>query len=84
MLAVAVILAIPLIAMRFTDEVEWRPFDFFVMGFILLGAGLVCESIIRKVTKIEYRIALCAATLASLVLIWELAVGVFGTPFAGS
>ncbi|KGO93494.1 hypothetical protein [Flavobacterium enshiense] len=84
-LAVAVLLFIPFTAMQFTDEVNWTLFDFIVAGVLLLGTGLMCEFVIRKVAKTEHRIALCGAVLAVLVLIWiELAVGIFGTPFAGS
>jgi ABC-type Mn2+/Zn2+ transport system permease subunit len=84
-LTVALLLLIPLIAMQFTDEVNWTLFDFLIAGVLLLGTGLLCELVMRKVTKIEYRIAICAVILAALILIWiELAVGIFGTPFAGS
>ncbi len=84
-LTVAFILLIPLIAMQFTDEVDWSPFDFVVMGSLLLGTGLMCELVLRKVKKIEHRIAICGVLLVALFLIWaELAVGIFGTPFAGS
>ncbi len=82
---VALLLLIPLIAMRFTNEVNWTLFDFVVMGILLLGTGLMCELVMRKVKKFEYRIAICAAILAAFLLVWvELAVGIFGTPFAGS
>ena len=84
-LTVALLLLIPLIAMQFTDEVNWTPFDFFVAGFLLLATGLMCELVIRKVNKIEHRIAICLAILAALLLIWaELAVGIFGTPLGGT
>ena len=84
-LTVVLLLLIPLIAMQFTDEVNWSLFDFIVAGVLLLGTGLMCELVMRKVNKIEYRIAICVAILAALLLIWvELAVGIFGTPFAGS
>ncbi len=84
-LTVALLLLIPLIAMQFTDEVNWTLFDFVVMGILLLGTGLMCELVMRKVKKIGYRIAICGALLLALLIIWaELAVGVFGTPFAGS
>jgi Kef-type K+ transport system membrane component KefB len=85
LLAVAVILLIPLIAMQFTPEVNWTLSDFVVMGALLLSTGLMCELVMRKVRSVKYRIAICIALLTVLVLIWiELAVGVFGTPFAGS
>ena len=81
---VALLLLIPLIAMQFTNEVNWTLFDFVAAGVLLLGTGLLCELVIRKVTNIKYRIAICAVLLAALILVWlELAVGIFGTPFAG-
>ncbi len=71
--------------MQFTDEVNWTLFDFVVMGILLLGTGLMCELVLRRVKKIGHRIAICGALLLALLIIWaELAVGVFGTPFAGS
>lgn len=84
-LTVAFLLLIPLIAMQFTNEVNWSLFDFVVMGVLLLGTGLMCELVLRKVNKMAHRIAICGALLVALFLIWaELAVGIFGTPFAGS
>jgi peptidoglycan/LPS O-acetylase OafA/YrhL len=85
MLAVAVLLLIPFVAMQFSNEVSWSVFDFIVAGVLLLGTGLLCELVIRKVKTAERRIAIIVVILAALLLIWaELAVGVFGTPFAGS
>lgn len=82
---VALLLLIPLVAMQFTNEVNWTLSDFVVMGVLLLGTGLLCELVMRKVNNIKYRVAICGVILAALVLIWiELAVGIFGTPFAGS
>lgn len=84
-LAVAILLLIPLTAMQFTDEVRWTRLDFAVAGVLLLGTGLMCELVLRVVKKFEYRLAICAAILALLAVVWiELAVGLFGTPFAGS
>lgn len=85
MLAVAILLLVPFVAMRFTDEVKWTPLDFIIAGVLLLGTGLVCEFVMRKVKKIQYRIAVCAVILAALLVVWaELAVGIIGTRFAGS
>ncbi len=84
-LTVALLLLVPFIAMQFTNEVNWSLFDFVVAGVLLLGTGLLCELVMRKVSKIGYRIAICVVLLTVLLLIWiELAVGIFGTPFAGS
>jgi len=84
-LTVVLLLMIPLIAMQFTNEVKWSFPDFIVAAVLLLGTGLMCEFVMRKVKKTGYRIAACAMVLTALVLVWlELAVGIFGTPFAGS
>lgn len=82
---VVLLLSIPFVAMQFTDEVKWSGFDFLVMGILLLGTGLICEWILRKVKARQNRIILCIVAVAVLILIWmELAVGIFGTPLAGS
>jgi len=84
-LTVVVLLLIPLIAMQFTNEVNWTLSDFVVAGALLLVTGFICEIVIRKVKKTNHRIILCGVILAALLLIWiELAVGIFGTPLAGS
>jgi peptidoglycan/LPS O-acetylase OafA/YrhL len=83
--AVTFILLIPFVSMQFTNEVNWTLSDFVIAGVLLLGTGLACELVIRNVKKINYRIAICAIILALLILTWiELAVGIFGTPFAGN
>ena len=79
------LLLIPLVAMNFTDEVNWKVFDFLVAGILLIGTGLIFEFILRKIRTIQYRILFITGLLLALILIWaELAVGIFGTPFAGS
>ncbi len=83
--AVAILLLIPLIAMQFTNEVDWDITDFTIMGILLLSTGLLCEFVMRKVNGVIYRIVICGAILLAFFLIWaELAVGIFGSPFAGS
>lgn len=83
--SVAVLLMIPFVAMQFTAEVNWSPFDFVVAGVLLLGTGLLCELVFVRVKTRNARIVLCGLLLFILFLVWaELAVGIFGTPFAGS
>lgn len=83
--AVAVLLMVPMVAMLFTDEVNWSPFDFIVAAVLLLGTGFLCELVLWKVKTTSARIALCGILLLLLFMVWaELAVGVFGTRFAGS
>ncbi|NPD86795.1 hypothetical protein HNS38_18680 [Lentimicrobium sp. L6] len=78
------ILLIPLIAMQFTEEVNWSIGDFIVAGVLLLGTGLLFELIIRKVKEPKYRIIIYISILILLFLVWaELAVGIFGTSIGG-
>jgi hypothetical protein len=75
---VAILLLIPLIAMQCTDDVNWTLLDFIVAGVLLLATGLMCELVLRKVTSIRLRIAICAALLILLPINSEPAVGIFG------
>jgi len=85
LLFITFLLFIPLIAMQFTNEVDWTLFDFVVAGILLFGIGLIFNLVVRKIKNIKYRIAICVALLIVLLLIWaELAVGIFNTPFSGS
>jgi hypothetical protein len=78
--AVALILLVPLIAMQFTDEVAWSPFDFAVAGALLFGTGLAFELITRQAGANAYRAAVGVALLAALLLVWiNLAVGIIGS-----
>lgn len=80
----ALILAVPLIAMIFTDEVQWDLKDFIVIGGLLLGTGLLFEVISSKVAR-KYRAIVAIAAVLFVLLVWaELAVSVFGSSFAGN
>lgn len=81
----ATLILIPFIAMQFTNEVNWSAFDFLVIGILLTGTGLLIELVLRTIKTTTGRIIICAVILFLFFLIWaELAVGIFGTPFAGS
>ena len=82
---VGTILLIPFIAMQLTNEVNWSLFDFIIMGAMLTITGLLGEIIFKKVKKYKNRVVLYVVVAIIFLLIWaELAVGIFGTPFAGS
>ena len=85
MAVVGVVLSIPFLAMKLGSEMKWGPFDFVVAGVLLIGTGLAFEFVLRTVQRTSYRLALFAGVLLALFLVWaELAVGLFGTRFAGS
>ncbi len=85
LLATALILAVPMVAMQFTTEFNWTLFDFVAMGVLMFGTGLAFVIAMRTLSTTRSRIAAGIALALALILVWmELAVGVFGTPFAGS
>ncbi len=78
------LLVIPLIGMLFSDEMNWKLFDFIVMGALLLIGSIGINFIVDRITSAKMRIILILVILFMFLLIWaELAVGIFGTPFAG-
>ena len=79
------LLLIPLIAMQFTNEVNWSLFDFIIMGAMLTIAVLLIGITLTKFKASKNRILLIAIIIAIFFLIWaELGVGIFGTIFAGN
>lgn len=79
------LLLIPFLAMQFTSEVNWNLMDFIVAGALLIGFGAALELTLRIIKKRTHRVLAVAAMLILLIMIWaELAVGIFGTPLAGS
>lgn len=82
---VALILAVPLVAMQFTREVNWTVSDFLVAAVLLAGTGCAFVAISRKLDTPRRRHVARLALAAAFLLLWaELAVGIVGSPFAGS
>jgi uncharacterized protein YybS (DUF2232 family) len=81
----AILLLIPFFAMTFTDEINWTVSDFAVMAALLLFTGVSLVFVFKKVKSLTNRVIVCGAVLFAFLLVWaELAVGLFGSPFAGS
>lgn len=84
-LVAELILLAPLIAMFFTEEVDWDVADFIVASILLAGIGLAYQLIVTGLKNNSRRAIIGAVLAAAMLLIWvELAVGLFGSPFAGS
>lgn len=85
LLGAGAILLVPLVAMRFTREVDWGPLDFAVAAMLLAGIGSLHVLLTRKLGSAPQRRAIGGGLLLALLLLWaELAVGIFGSPIAGS
>ena len=75
--AAAALLLAPLIAMRFTSEVNWGAEDFLAAALLLGGGGLSLEAMVRLVRGTRARIITGIVIVLALVLIWaQLAVGI--------
>lgn len=78
--AAGLLLLFPLIAMQFTQEVQWTPSDFAVVGVLL---GLVCgvfEVSLRAARSHLFMVAAGVAAATAFLMTWvNLAVGIVGS-----
>lgn len=75
----ALILLLPLVAMQFTNEVNWDPFDFVFAGVMIGGVGIVFELTVRMTRNSAYRAGVGFALAATFLTIWATgAVGMIG------
>jgi hypothetical protein len=71
---------LPLVAMQFTDEVNWTAFDFVFWGGMLLVACGVYEAMARLTTNRAYRAGVGAAIVGGFLVVWvNGAVGMIGS-----
>ncbi len=79
------LLLIPITAKMFSNEMRWQLFDFIIMGSLLFMLGLVISFISNNSKFRKNKPFYIMFAIIVFLLLWaELAVGVFGTPFAGS
>lgn len=77
---VALLLALPMAAMQFTDEVNWTAGDFAFAAVVLLGSGLLLELAVRARPERHFRAGSGVAVLAAVLLLWLTgAVGIIGS-----
>ncbi len=76
----ALVLMIPLIAMRFTGEVRWTGADFFVAGAMLAALIGAAELAVRISDDWLYRAGAAVAVVAAVLMVWvQGAVGLVGS-----
>ncbi|WP_137389052.1 hypothetical protein [Rhodoligotrophos defluvii] len=76
----ALLLLLPLVAMQFTDEVNWTMADFAFAGALIVGTGLTFELATRMTGSNAYRAAAGVALAAAFLLVWiNAAVGIIGS-----
>ena len=83
--AAGLLLALPALAMLLGGDVNWDAFDFVVGAILLFGTAFALNYALDRIISPRNRVVAAGAIVVVLVLVWaELAVGLFGTPFAGS
>ena len=76
----ALLLLLPWVAMRFTDEVDWTAMDFATFGTMLLLACGAYELAARSHGDRMYRAGAALAVAGGFFLVWvNLAVGIIGS-----
>ncbi len=84
-LMASLLVLLPLIAMQFTDEVNWSPVDFLVFGLLVFSIGFALEIFISKSGNTLYRAAAGLSLCGVFFLVWlSLGVGVIGSECASA
>jgi hypothetical protein len=79
------LLSIPLVGNLVSKEVNWSGSDFLIAGALLFTTAFLINLVRSRIKKQSQKVLISFFILAVLALIWiELAVGIFGSPFAGS
>ncbi|MBA3678262.1 MAG: hypothetical protein H0W74_12815 [Sphingosinicella sp.] len=73
------LLLLPLVAMRFTNEVNWTASDFVFAALLFGSVGIAIELVFRKSGSLAYRLGGTIAVIAAFLTIWvNAAVGMIG------
>ncbi|WP_288447951.1 hypothetical protein [uncultured Chryseobacterium sp.] len=79
------LLSIPLVGNLILNEVNWSVSDFLIAGVLLFTTAFLVNLVRNRIKKQSQKVLFTIFILLALALIWlELAVGIFGSPFAGS
>jgi hypothetical protein len=76
----AALILLPLLAMQFTQEVNWGTEDFAFATVMVVGVGVTYELAVRMTGNRAYRAGAAVALVAAFVLVWaNAAVGIIGS-----
>ncbi|WBV59762.1 hypothetical protein PFY12_11910 [Chryseobacterium camelliae] len=81
----ALLLAAAFFCNLFVEGFNWSLPDFIIAGILLFGTAFVINLVVHSQKTLLFKLIISGIVLLILLLIWiELAVGIFGSPFAGS
>jgi len=83
--APALLMAVAFLGNLFVEGWNWSPFDFIIATVLLFGTAFFVNLVASSKKNFPSKLIICSVILLVLMLVWaELAVGIFGSPFAGS
>jgi len=66
-------------------KLDWSGYDFLVMALLILSFSIIINLTLYYLKSSKFKFLLVFILMIIFMLIWiELAVGIFGTAFAGS
>jgi hypothetical protein len=81
----AALVTIALLLIPLIGNWPWTLSDFVIMGILIFGTRIVISLVVRFAKTTKARVIISGIVIFLFLLTWaELAVGIFGTPFAGN
>lgn len=79
------ILLLPIVGSQFSSEIQWDLADYSVAAFLLTATAIGIEIILKINLSKAVKFGVLIVFFLCFLLLWaELAVGIFGSPLAGS
>ena len=79
-----ILLTIPFLSNMYINDFNWSLVDFIIMGVLIFSFLSFINFIRKKFSGIKEILAIIIIIIVFILLWAELAVGIFGSPFAGS
>ena len=79
-----ILLTIPFLSNIYINDFNWSLVDFIIMGVLIFSCLSFTSFIRKKFSGIKEILAIIIVVIVFILLWAELAVGIFGSPFAGS
>ena len=79
-----ILLTIPFLSNMYINDFNWSLVDFVIMGVLIFSFLSFIDFIRKKFSGIKEILAIIIVVIVFILLWAELAVGIFGSPFAGS
>ena len=79
-----ILLTIPFLSNMYINDFNWSLVDFIIMGVLIFSCLSFTGFIKKKFRGIKEILTIIIVVIVFILLWAELAVGIFGSPFAGS